>query len=106
MTPLVRGPQSFFSLFRPSRLLSRRMFCDSSSKPVLLPKACGTEKATKNKRTRDVVYIYILGKQTNKPIDLLAEMFGHQKGKQTHKPVNFIGGNVWTSTRKTNTRTC
>ena len=67
MTPLVRGPQSFFSLFRPSRLLSRRMFCDSSSKPVLLPKACGTEKATKNKRTRDVVYIYILGKQTNKP---------------------------------------
>ena len=46
MTPLVRGPQSFFSLFRPSRLLSRRMFCDSSSKPVPLPKACGTEKAT------------------------------------------------------------
>ena len=32
MTPLVRGPQPFFSLFRPSRLLSRRMFCDHPPK--------------------------------------------------------------------------
>ena len=44
MTPLARGPQSFFSLFRPSRLLSRRMFCDYPSKPALLTKTHGAGK--------------------------------------------------------------
>lgn len=44
MTPLVKGPQSFFSLFRSSRLLPRRMFCDHSSKPLPLPKIHGTKK--------------------------------------------------------------
>lgn len=45
MTPLVRGSQSFFSFFRPSRLLSRHMFCDSPSKPVPLPKTHEASKA-------------------------------------------------------------
>lgn len=45
MIPLVRGSRPFCSFFPSSYLPSRRMFCDSPSKPVPLPKARGTGKA-------------------------------------------------------------
>lgn len=45
MTPLVRGSQSFFSFFSSSRLISRRMFCDSPFKPVPFHKTHEAVKA-------------------------------------------------------------
>ncbi|MGE0197299.1 MAG: hypothetical protein AB7H48_07880 [Parachlamydiales bacterium] len=83
MTPLVRGPQSFFSLFRPSRLLSRRMFCDSTSKPVPLPK---THEAGKASTLQDRAVQQIKDPQL---VAKLEKMYKAQSEDQDFKEITY-----------------
>ena len=83
MTPLVRGSRPFCSFSLSSYLPSRRMFCDSPSKPVPLPKAGGTEKAPKlqNRTIQQIKDPQLLAK--------LEKMYKEQSEDQDFKEITY-----------------
>ena len=83
MTPLVRGSRPFCSFSLSSYLPSRRMFCDSPSKPVPLPKARGTEKAAtmQDRAVQQIKNPQLLAK--------LEKMYKEQSEDQDFKEITY-----------------